>query len=121
MRTLIVALLLIGFSACVQEGGSRFTVEQYADALRGRELRGVRIEPNKRLSDDIKGRAVDIYVANQHFIMVEGPAQRGGDTYAPAFNGYRDQGHKVIWNRNLLLIGEPGLQKEIFEAFQALR
>lgn len=121
MRYLVLVLLLIGFSACVQDGGSRFTVEQYADALRGRDLRNVRIEANKRLSDDIKGRAVDVYVANQHFIMVEGPAARGGDTYAPAFTGYKDQGHKVIWNKNLLLVGEPTLQKEIFETFQALR
>jgi hypothetical protein len=124
MRQLSVFLFAIFFLvACQQrEGEVNFTVKDYVQALKNAQMHNIRTERNKKLKEQMDvAEAADVYVGNQHVIIIQAGPGIEGRRYGGMFEGYSNQGWTREANGNLLLVAEPETQKELIEVFQSLR
>lgn len=118
--SLTLVLATVVSAACSPRRPEEYTIERFADAMRKRNLRNIRIEPNRRLSETLKIRAADVYVGNQHMIVIQAAPNTQGQTYAGYFEGYKQLGATVVSRGNLLLVTDPVIDQEIVAAFEDL-
>lgn len=123
MRSVLMLLSFVFSIAACQPGGQQqgLTVDQYVGALRDAKMHGIRVEPNAKLAAAYKApKAVDIYVAGQHFIVIEAPGDVDAKVYDAPLQGYAQQKWTLRYNKNLALVAEPETQKTVFDAFEGL-
>jgi hypothetical protein len=121
MKKVLLLLVLMFATACeapVERPG--LTVEDFTESMRLRNLHRIRVENNPKLSKALGTRAVDIYVANQQLIAVQVPFDRDAGAYQSYFDGYTKLNRVVTINRNMLIVADADVQKEIIEAFNRM-
>lgn len=124
MRSLFIFFAFVFTLAACQPGNQRvgLTVDDYVRALRDAKMHGIRVEPNRKLAAAYKApQAVDVYIAGQHFIVIEGMPDLDAKVYESLLRGYEQQKWTVHYNKNLVLVAEPETQKTVIEAFENLR
>lgn len=124
MRSILMLFAVVFTVAACQPGGQKtgLTIDQYVGALRDAKMHGIRVEPNRKLATAYKApKAVDVYVAGQHFIVIEAPGEVDAKVYDAPLRGYAQQKWTLHYNRNLALVAEPETQKTVIEAFEGLR